>query len=328
MHIKDLLEQAYLLDKKGYYKEADNVTRIITAAQGIIEHQVADQEIDSLVDQSVMDIGETYLIDQIKLKNGLMSIFPNLKDVYFEDDPNNFGKFLLELSAISLPLEVEKNQLELLKGTIHHELQHLQDPRMQKMPEKVSNMMDESNIALALGIQKLQEDSILPSYEELVEKMFKHFTGRRSGPEDEELLLEVRQRFTPQKYENVIRRLKSGDHPYFNLELEKPANLKDFRRMFSASNLMGIKKFISKRPQYTNQRHIETIINILKNPSSDKFKALEKLLERTYPEFSEAFEPSFLREMNTNPKYERQFYKQLGNIINDLQQLSESEKGN
>jgi hypothetical protein len=328
MHIKDLLEQAYLLDKKGYYKEADNVTRIITAAQGIIEHQATDQEIDSLVDQSVMDIGETYLINQMKLKNGLMSIFPNLKDVYFEDDPNNFGKFLLELSAISLPLEVEKNQLELLKGTIHHELQHLQDPRMQKMPEKVSNMMDESNIALALGIQKIQEDSILPSYEELVEKMFKHFTGRRSGPEDEELLLEVRQRFTPQKYENVIRRLKSGDHPYFNLELEKPANLKDFRRMFSAINLMGIKDSISKSPKYTNQKHIETIINILKNPSSDKFKALEKLLERTYPEYSEAFEPSFLKEMNTNPKYNKQFYKQIGNIINDLQQLSESEKGN
>ncbi len=328
MHIKDLLEQAYLLDKKGYYKEADNVTRIITAAQGIIEHQVADQEIDSLVDQSVMDIGETYLINQSKLKNGLMSIFPNLKDVYFEDDPNNFGKFLLELSAISLPLEVEKNQLELLKGTIHHELQHLQDPRMQKMPEKVSTMMDESNIALALGIQKIQEDSILPTYEELVEKMFKHFTGRRSGPEDEKLLSEARQRFTPQKYENVIRRLKSGDHPYFNLELEKPANLKDFRRMFSASNLMGIKDSISKSPKYTSQKHIETIINILKNPSSDKFKALEKLLERTYPEFSETFDPTFLREMNTNPKYERQFYKQLGNIINDLQQLSESEKGN
>ena len=328
MHIKDLLEQAYLLDKKGYYKEADNVTRIITAAQGIIEHQATDKEIDSLVDQSVMDIGETYLINQMKLKNGLMSIFPNLKDVYFEDDPNNFGKFLLELSAISLPVEVAKDQLELLKGTIHHELQHLQDPRMQKMPEKVSTMMDESNIALALGIQKLQEDSILPSYEELVEKIFKHFTGRRSGPEDKELLLEVRQRFTPQKYENVIRKLKSGDHPYFNSELEKPANLKDLRRMFSASNLMGIQKFISKSPQYTKQKHIETIINILKNPSSDKFKALEKLLERTYPEFSEAFEPSFLKEMNTNPKYERQFYKQLGNIINDLQQLSESEKGN
>jgi hypothetical protein len=328
MHIKDLLEQAYLLDKKGYYKEADNVTRIITAAQGIIEHQVADQEIDSLVDQSVMDIGETYLINQMKLKNGLMSIFPNLKDVYFEDDPNNFGKFVLALSAISLPVEVEKNQLELLKGTIHHELQHLQDPRMQKMPEKVTNMMDESNIALALGIQKLQEDSILPSYEELVEKMFKHFTGRRSGPEDEKLLSEARQRFTPQKYENVIRRLKSGDHPYFNSELEKPANLKDFRRMFSASNLMGIKDSISKSPKYTNQKHIETIINILKNPSSDKFKALEALLVRTYPEFSETYDPSFLREMNTNPKYYKQFYKQIGNIINDLQQLSESEKGN
>jgi len=328
MHIKDLLEQAYLLDKKGYYKEADNVTRIITAAQGIIEHQATDQEIDLLVDQSVMDIGETYLINQMKLKNGLMSIFPNLKDVFFEDDPNNLGKFLLDLSAISLPMEVAKNELELLKGTIHHELQHLQDPRMQKMPEKVSTMMDESNIALALGIQKIQEDSILPSYEELVEKMFKHFTGRRSGPEDEELLFEVRENFTPQKYENVIRRLKAGDHPYFNSELEKPANLKDFRRMFSASNLMGIKDLVSKDLRYTNQKHIETIINILKNPSSNKFKSLEALLVRTYPEFSESYDPSFLKEMNSNPKYERQFYKQLGNIINDLQQLSESEKGN
>jgi len=328
MHIKDLLEQAYLLDKKGYYKEADNVTRIITAAQGIIEHQATDQEIDSLVDQSVMDVGETYLINQMKLKNGLMSIFPNLKDVFFEDDLNNHGKFLLELSAISLPIEVAKNELELLKGTIHHELQHLQDPRMQKMPEKVSTIMDESNIALALGIQKIQEDSILPSYEELVEKMFKHFTGRRSGPEDEELLIEVRERFTPQKYENVIRRLKAGDHPYFNSELEKPANLKDFRRMFSASNLMGIKDLISKDPRYTNQKHIETIINILKNPSSNKFKSLEALLVRTFQELSETYDPSFLREMNSNPKYERQFYKQLGNIINDLQQLSESEKGN
>ena len=83
MYIKDLLEQAYLLDKKGYYKEADNVTRIITAAQGIIEHQATDQEIDSLVDQSVMDIGETYLINQMKLKNGLMSIFPNLKEIHY-----------------------------------------------------------------------------------------------------------------------------------------------------------------------------------------------------------------------------------------------------
>ena len=328
MYIKDLLQQAYLLDKKGYYKEADNVTRIITAAQGIIEHQATDQEIDSLVDQSVMDIGETYLINQMKLKNGLMSIFPNLKDVFFEDDLNNHGKFLLELSAISLPIEVAKNELELLKGTIHHELQHLQDPRMQKMPEKVSTMMDESNVALALGIQKIQEDSILPSYEELVEKMFKHFTGRRSGPEDEELLFEVRERFTPQKYENVIRRLKAGDHPYFNSEIEKPANLKDFRRMFSASNLMGIKKLISKNLKYTDQKHIKTIINILKNPSSDKFKTLETLLLRTYPEFSEAYNPLFLKEMNTNPKYNKQFYKQLGNIINDLQQLLEAEKGN
>lgn len=329
MYIKDLLDQAYLLDKKGYYKEADNVTRIITSAQGIITHQTTDEEIDALVDSSLLDFeSDKYTINQIKLRNGLMSMFPNLKAVYFEDDPSNLGKFLLELSAISLPEEVAKNELNLLKGTIHHELQHLQDPRMQKMPEKVSNIMDESNIALALGIQKLQKESILPSYEELVEKLFRHFTGRRPGPQDEQDLLDVREKFTPQKYEIVIRRLKAGDHPYFNSELEKPANLKDFRRMFSTSNLMGIKNLISKSPQYTNQKHIKTIINILKSPSSDKFKTLEALLVRTYPEFSESFDPTFLREMNTNPKYEKQFKKQLGNIINDLQQLSTLDKGN
>jgi hypothetical protein len=90
--------------------------------------------------------------------------------------------------------------------------------------------------------------------------------------------------------------------------------------MFSALNLMGIKDLVSRSPKYTNQKHIETIINILKNPSSDKFKTLETLLVRTFPELSETYDPSFLKEMNNNPKYERQFYKQLGNIINDLQE--------
>lgn len=291
------------------------------AAQGIITHQVSDQEIDDIVDSSLIDTGSTYLINQMKLKNGLMSVFPNLKDVFFEDDPNNLGKFLIELSAISLPEKVADYELDLLKGTIHHELQHLQDPRMQKIPEKVSTMMDESNIALALGIQKIQKNSILPSYEELVEKLFRNFTGRKSGPQDEQDLLDIREQFTPQKYENVIKRLKAGDHPYFNSELEKPANLKDFVRMFSVSKLMGIKDSISESPQYTDEKHIKTIINILKNPSSDKFQALEKLLVRTYPEFSETYDPSFLKDMNTNPKYEKQFKKQLGNIINELQEL-------
>jgi hypothetical protein len=154
-----------------------------------------------------------------------------------------------------------------------------------------------------------------------VEKMFRHFTGRRSGPEDEQDLLDVREQFTPQKYENVIRRLKTGDHPYFNSELEKPANLKDFRSLFSASNLMGIKDLVSTNPQYTNENHVQTIINILKKPSSNLFKSLESLLIQKYPEYSESFDPTYLKEMNTNPKYNKQFLKQIGNIINELQTI-------
>lgn len=300
------------------------------AIQGIIQHQVSDQDIDSLVDQSVMDLGEKYLINQMQLKNGLMSMFPNLKDVLFEDSADSLGEYILELSAIAIPTEISKNQIESLKATLHHELQHLQDPRIQKMPEKVKQLSDEANLANYIDIQKVNENTSFPSYEELVENIFQNYIGKSSEPndEDQKLLSEIRQKYSPQTFENVIRRLKAGDHPYFNSELEKPANLKDFRRMFSTSNLMGIKDFISKDPRYTNQKHIENIINILKNPSSNKFKSLEELLVRTLPEFSETFDPTFLREMNTNPKYERQFYKQLGNIINDLQQLSESEKGN
>jgi hypothetical protein len=298
------------------------------AIQGIIEHQVSDQDIDSLVDQSVMDLGEKYLINQMQLKNGLMRLFPNLNDVFFEDSANSLGSFILELSSIILPEEIDKNQLNALKATLHHELQHLQDPRMQKMPDKVRYLNDEANLANYIGIQKVNENTSFPSYEETIEKIFESFKGRKSNPSDEKFLNEIKARYTPEVYENVIRRLKAGDHPYFNSELEKPANLKDFRRMFSTSNLMGIKDFISKDPRYTNQKHIENIINILKNPSSNKFKSLEELLVRTLPEFSETYDPTFLREMNTNPKYEKQFYKQIGNIINDLQQLSESEKDN
>ena len=53
------------------------------AAQGIIQHQVSDQEIDNLVDNSLIENGSTYLIDQTKIKNGLMSIFPNLKEIHY-----------------------------------------------------------------------------------------------------------------------------------------------------------------------------------------------------------------------------------------------------
>ena len=300
------------------------------AIQGIIQHQVSDQDIDSLVEQSVMDLSEKYLINQMQLKNGLMSMFPNLKDVLFEDSAESLGEYILELSAIAIPTEISKNQIESLKATLHHELQHLQDPRIQKMPEKVKRLSDEANLANYIDIQKVNENTQFPSYEELVENIFQNYIGKSSEPndEDQKLLSEIRQKYSPQTFENVIRRLKAGDHPYFNSELEKPANLKDFRRMFSTSNLMGIKDFISKDPRYTNQKHIENIINILKNPSSNKFKSLEELLVRTLPEYSETFDPTFLREMNTNPKYERQLYKQLGNIINELQQLSDVGKGN
>jgi len=298
------------------------------AAQGIIQHQTSDQEIDSLVDQSLIDNGEKYLIDQIKLKNGLMRMFPNLNDVFFENDPNSYGSFILELSSITLPEEIDKNQLNAFKGTLHHELQHLQDPRMQKMPDKVNQLSSEANLTNFMGIQSIDDDTEIPTYEETIEKIFESFVGRESNPNDQEFLSYIQAKYTPELYKRVIERLVKGDHPYFNSELEKSANLKDFTKLFSISNLMGIKDLVSKDPSYTNEKHIEVVTSVLRNPSSKRFNTLESLIIKKYPEFSEYFNPSFLLDMNSNPKYERQFYKQLGNIINELQQLSESGKGN
>jgi hypothetical protein len=298
------------------------------AAQGIIQHQTSDQEIDSLVDQSLIDNGEKYLIDQIKLKNGLMSMFSRLKDVFFENDPNSLGSFILELSSITLPEEIDKNQLNAFKGTLHHELQHLQDPRMQKMPDKVNQLSSEANLTNFMGIQSIDDETEIPTYEETIEKIFESFVGRESNPNDQEFLSYIQAKYTPELYQRVIKRLLKGDHPYFNSELEKSANLKDFTKLFSISNLMGIKDLVSKDPSYTNEKHIEVVTSVLRNPSSKRFNTLESLIIKKYPEFSEYFNPSFLLDMNSNPKYERQFYKQLGNIINELQQLSESGKGN
>ena len=298
------------------------------AAQGIIQHQTSDQEIDSLVDQSLIDNGEKYLIDQMQLKNGLMRMFPNLNDVFFENDPISLGSFILELSSITLPEEIDKNQLNPFKGTLHHELQHLQDPRMQKMPDKVKQLSSEANLTNFMCIQSIDDDTEIPTYEETIEKIFESFVGRESNPNDQEFLSYIQAKYTPELYKRVIERLEKGDHPYFNSELEKSANLKDFTKLFSISNLMGIKDLVSKDPSYTNEKHIEVVTSVLRNPSSKRFNTLESLIIKKYPEFSEYFNPSFLLDMNSNPKYERQFYKQLGNIINELQQLSESGKGN
>ena len=327
MYIKDLLEQAYLLDKKGYYKEADNVTRIITSAQGIITHEATDQEIDALVDSSLTSKGNKYIINQMQLKSGLMSLFPNLKDVEFENMSESFGEYILELSAITLPTEIAKTDVPIFKATLHHELQHVQDPRMQNIPEKVRAQSDESNLANYIGLEKIDDTTKIPTYEETIERIFQSFEGRRPTLQDEYSLNLIRQKYTPEKYNRVIERIKAGDHPYLNADVEKPANLKDFRTLFSISNLMSIKNLISTNPAYDNQHHINTIINILRKPSSPTFKKLEELIIQKNPSFAEIFPPTFLREMNTNPKYELQFKKQVGNIINELQELLNSEKG-
>lgn len=297
------------------------------AAQGIITHQATDQEIDALVDSSLIENGDKYTINQSNLKNGLMNVFSNLKNVEFENMPESFGEYIVELSSITLPTEISKNDVPILKATIHHELQHAQDPKMQNIPEKVQSESDEANLANFIGLAKIDENSQIPTYEEIVERIFQSFVGRESNTKDKEFLNQIRQKYSPQKYNRVIERIKAGDHPYLNANVEKPANLKDFRTLFSIPNLMSIKNLISTNPAYDNQHHINTIINILRKPSSPTFKKLEELIIQKNPSFAEIFPPTFLREMNTKPKYELQFKKQVGNIINELQQLLDSEKG-
>ena len=173
------------------------------AAQGIIEHKATDQEIDALVDSSLIDNGENYIINQANLKNGLMSIFPNLKNVEFENLSDSFGEYILELSSITLPIEISKNNVPILKATLHHELQHAQDPRMQNVPEKVQAKSDEANLANYLGVAKIDENTQIPTYEEVVENVFQSFEGRKSTPNDQDFLNQIRQKYTPEKYNLV-----------------------------------------------------------------------------------------------------------------------------
>jgi hypothetical protein len=290
------------------------------AAQGIIQHQVSDGEIDNLVDKSLIDTGPTYLINQFSLRNGLLDLFPSLNNVIFQSLSDEFGLYNITTQELILEDEITKEDLGLFKTNLHHELQHVADPNLKRNPEDINKIADDATLALIIDIQEVDEDTVFPTYEETINKIFIKYMNRRPSEYDTPFLDKIKNKYPEEQFNDVINRIKSGDHPYYNSPIEKAANLKDFRRIFSVSNLLGIKDLISKKPSYTMEKHIKVISDILRSPSSDKFKAVLGLLEIKYPEAEQTMNPLFILNANTNPKYALQFKKQLGNIINELQE--------
>ena len=292
------------------------------AAQGIIQHQVSDQEIDNLVDKSLIDTGKTYLINQLSLRNGLLDLFPTLNNVKFQSLPDEFGLYDITTQELILEDEIAKEDLGLFKTNLHHELQHVADPNLKRNSKDINKIVDDATLALIIDIPEVDEDTVFPTYEETVNKIFLKYMNRRPTEYDTPFLDKIKNKYPEEQFNDVINRIKSGDHPYYNSPIEKAANLKDFTRIFSVSNLLGIKDLISKKPSYTMEKHIKVISDILRSPTSDKFKAVLGLLEIKYPEAEQTMNPLFILNANTNPKYALQFKKQLGNIINELQELT------
>ena len=290
--------------------------------QGVIMYDSYDNnltyDVEGTVDTNT--IGDYFLNYTVTDSSGNTSIkitrlvvVENLKQMVSDKDEIYFsiGDF-----------EITKEDLGLFKTNLHHELQHVADPNLKRNPEDINKIADDATLALIIDIQEVDEDTVFPTYEETVNKIFLKYMNRRPTEYDTPFLDKIKNKYPEEQFNDVINRIKSGDHPYYNSPIEKAANLKDFTRIFSVSNLLGIKDLISKKPSYTMEKHIKVISDILRSPTSDKFKAVLGLLEIKYPEAEQTMNPLFILNANTNPKYALQFKKQLGNIINELQELT------
>ena len=162
------------------------------AAQGIIQHQVSDQEIDNLVDKSLIDTGATYLINQLSLRNGLLDLFPTLNNVKFQSLPDEFGLYDITTQELILEDEIAKEDLGLFKTNLHHELQHVADPNLKRNSKDINKIVDDATLALIIDIPEVDEDTVFPTYKETVNKIFLKYMNRRPTEYDTPFLDKIK----------------------------------------------------------------------------------------------------------------------------------------
>lgn len=291
------------------------------ATQGIMDLPVDNQEINDLIERSVVREDNKITIDHTTFESGLKLLFPNkVRNVVFGRMLREYASYNYKNKTLTIRGEFPEDELVAFKKVLLHEIQHIIDPRYQKIPQKVSDWVRDARITSLFGLDTIDKNTKIPSYDQIIYNFFKTVKGRYPENNVTDLfeLMQIQKVVTREKYEEILERLKKGDNPYYNSPLEAPSQLQSIKEYFAPDKIMAIKDVISKDPGYTDDLHIDFMISILKSPYSDGLEQLESCLLFKYPSLGEFKRPSQMLKLIKNKKFHQQFKKIIGNIILEL----------
>jgi len=294
------------------------------AAQGIMDLPVDVQEINDLIENSVTREDNNITLNHATFESGLKLLFPGkINNVVFRKMLREYATYNYKNRTLAIRGEFPEDELVAFKKVLMHEIQHVIDPRYQKIPEKVSDWVRDARITSLFNLDTIDKNTKIPSYDEIIYNFFRTVKGRYPEDNVNDLfeLMQVQKVVTREKYEEILERLKKGDNPYYNSPLEAPSQLQSIKEYFSPDKIMAIKEIISREPSYTDDMHIDFMTSILKSPYSEGLEQIESCLLFKYPSLGEFKKPSQMLKLIKNKKFHQQFKKIIGNIILELGKL-------
>ena len=294
------------------------------ATQGIMDLPFDKQEINDLIERSVIREDNKITIDHTTFESGLKLLFPNkVRNVVFGRMLREYASYNYKNKTLTIRGEFPEDELVSFKKVLLHEIQHIIDPRYHKIPEKVSDWVRDARITSLFNLDTIDKNTKIPSYDQIVYNFFRTIKGRYPENNVADLfeLMQIQKVVTREKYEEILERLKKGDNPYYNSPLEAPSQLQSIKEYFAPEKIMAIKDIISTDPNYTDDTHIDFMTSILKSPYSDGLEQIESCLLFKYPSLGEFKRPSQLLKIIKNKKFHKQFKKIIGNIISELRKM-------
>jgi hypothetical protein len=291
------------------------------AAQGIMDLPVDIQEINDLIENSVAREDNNITLNHATFESGLKLLFPGkINNVVFRKMLREYATYNYKNRTLAIRGEFPENELVSFKKVLMHEIQHVIDPRYQKIPEKVSDWVRDARITSLFNLDTIDKNTEIPSYDQIIYNFFRTVKGRYPEDNVNDLfeLMQIQKVVTREKYEEILERLKKGDNPYYNSPLEAPSQLQTIKEYFAPEKIMAIKEIISRDPSYTDDIHIDFMTSILKSPYSEGLEQIESCLLFKYPSLGEFKKPSQMLKLIKNKKFHQQFKKIIGNIILEL----------
>jgi hypothetical protein len=291
------------------------------AAQGIMDLPVDIQEINDLIENSVAREDNNITLNHATFESGLKLLFPGkINNVVFRKMLREYATYNYKNRTLAIRGEFPENELVSFKKVLMHEIQHVIDPRYQKIPEKVSDWVRDARITSLFNLDTIDKNTKIPSYDQIIYNFFRTVKGRYPEDNVSDLfeLMQIQKVVTREKYEEILERLKKGDNPYYNSPLEAPSQLQTIKEYFAPEKIMAIKEIISRDPSYTDDIHIDFMTSILKSPYSEGLEQIESCLLFKYPSLGEFKKPSQMLKLIKNKKFHQQFKKIIGNIILEL----------